>query len=146
MKTKIENLFTNNEGMNLRKLAIATDCTYQVLLKAAKKPIVGKAYDPTEINYDELAKSVERKITPEEFDAIDFEAIIASARTTSAQLTAFDFEVGESFTLRNDKDGRTYNMLLKTDTHVVIIRDDTTQPRVMSNDTFAHQGPKKVEA
>ena len=144
MKTRIEKLFNENEAMNLRKLAIATNCTYQVLLKAAKKPIVGEAYDPTKINYEELAKAILRKISAEEFDAIDFEAIIASARTTSAQLTASDFEVGESFTLRNDKDGRAYNMLLKTDTHVVIIRDDTTQPRVMSNETFAHQGPKKL--
>lgn len=144
MKTKIEKLFENNEAMNLRKLALATGCTYQVLLKAAKKPIVGEAYDPTKINYEELAKSIERKISVEEFDAIDFEAIIASARTTSAQLSASDFEVGECFTLRNDKDDRTYEMLLKTDTHVVIIRDDTTQPRVMSNETFAHQGPKKL--
>lgn len=144
MKTKLEKLFNENEAMNLRKLAIATNCTYQVLLKAAKKPIVGEAYDPTKINYEELAKSIERKISVEEFDAIDFDAIIASARATSAQLSASDFEVGESFTLRNDKDGRTYKMLLKTDTHVVIIRDDTTQPRVMSNETFAHQGPKKL--
>ena len=144
MKTRIEKLFNENEAMNLRKLAIATNCTYQVLLKAAKKPIVGETYNPTKINYEELAKSIERKISVEEFDAIDFDAIIASARTTSAQLSASDFAVDESFTLRNDKDGRTYKMLLKTDTHVVIIRDDTTQPRVMSNETFAHQGPKKL--
>ena len=144
MKTKLEKLFNENEAMNLRKLAIATNCTYQVLLKAAKKPIVGETYDPTKINYEELAKSIERKISVEEFDAIDFDAIIANARTTSAQLAASDFAVDESFTLRNDKDGRAYKMLLKTDTHVVIIRDDTTQPRVMSNETFAHQGPKKL--
>lgn len=144
MKTKLEKLFNENEAMNLRKLAIATNCTYQVLLKASKKPVVGEAYDPTKINYEELARAIERKISVEEFDAIDFDAIIASARTTSAQLTASDFAVDESFILRNDKDGRTYKMLLKTDTHVVIIRDDTTQPRVMSNETFAHQGPKKL--
>lgn len=144
MKTKLEKLFNENEAMNLRKLAIATSCTYQVLLKASKKPVVGEAYDPTKINYDELAKCIERKLSPEQFDAIDFESILANARTTSAQLTASDFAVDECFILRNDKDGRTYKMLLKTDTHVVIIRDDTTQPRVMSNDTFAHQGPKKL--
>ena len=144
MKTRLEKLFNENEAMNLRKLSIATNCTYQVLLKASKKPIVGETYDPTKINYEELAKSIERKMSVEEFDAIDFEAIIANARATSAQLSASDFAVDECFTLRNDKDGRTYKMLLKTDTHVVIIRDDTTQPRVMSNETFAHQGPKKL--
>ena len=144
MKTKIEKVFENYPEMNLRKLAIATGCTYQVLLKASKKPIVGETYDPTKINYEELAKSIERKISVEEFDAIDFENIVKSAKVTSAQLTASDFEVDEVFTLRNDKDGYNYKMLLKTDTHVVILREDTTQPRVMSNDTFAHQGPKKI--
>lgn len=145
MKTRLENLFNDHSEMNLRKLAIASDCTYQVLLKAARKPIIGQPYDPSAINYEELAKSVERKISVEEFDEIDFDAIISDARITSKQLTSADIEIGESFYLRNDKDGRTYNMLLKTDTHVVICRDDTTQPRVMSNDTFAHQGPKKIE-
>ena len=144
MKTKIEKLFENNEAMNLRKLAIATNCTYQVLLKAAKKPIVGEAYDPTKINYDELAKTILRKLSIEEFDAIDFEAIIANSKATSAQLSSADFEINEEFTLRNDKSNLKYTMLLKTNTHVVIIRDDTTQPRVMSNETFAHQGPKKL--
>lgn len=144
MKTKLETLFSTYPEMNLRKLSIATNCTYQVLLKASKKPIVGEAYDPTKINYEELAKSIERKLSVEEFDTIDFENIVKSARVTSAQLSASDFAVDECFTLRNDKDGRTYKMLLKTDTHVVIIRDDTTQPRVMSNETFAHQGPKKL--
>ena len=144
MKTRIEKLFNENEAMNLRKLALATNCTYQVLLKASKKPIVGETYDPTKINYEELAKTILRKISIEEFDAIDFEAIIANARTTSAQLSASDFEINEEFTLRNDKSNLKYTMLLKTNTHVVIIREDTTQPRVMSNETFAHQGPKKL--
>ena len=144
MKTRIEKLFNENEAMNLRKLAIATNCTYQVLLKAAKKPIVGEPYDPTKINYEELAKSIERKMSVEEFDAIDFEAIIANSKATSAQLSSADFEINEEFILRNDKSNLKYTMLLKTNTHVVIIREDTTQPRVMSNETFAHQGPKKL--
>ena len=58
MKTRIEKLFNENEAMNLRKLALATNCTYQVLLKAAKKPIVGETYDPTKINYEELSKCI----------------------------------------------------------------------------------------
>ena len=144
MKTRIEKLFNENEAMNLRKLSLATNCTYQVLLKASKKPIVGETYDPTKINYDELAKTILRKISIEDFDAIDFEAIIANSKATSAQLSSADFEINEEFTLRNDKSNLKYTMLLKTNTHVVIIREDTTQPRVMSNDTFAHQGPKKL--
>lgn len=144
MKTRLEKLFNENEAMNLRKLSLATNCTYQVLLKASKKPIVGETYDPTKINYDELAKTILRKISIEEFDAIDFEAIIANSKATSAQLSSADFEINEEFTLRNDKSNLKYTMLLKTNTHVVIIREDTTQPRVMSNDTFAHQGPKKL--
>lgn len=144
MKTRIEKLFNENETMNLRKLSLATNCTYQVLLKASKKPIVGETYDPTKINYDELAKTILRKISIEDFDAIDFEAIIANSKATSAQLSSADFEINEEFTLRNDKSNLKYTMLLKTNTHVVIIREDTTQPRVMSNDTFAHQGPKKI--
>lgn len=144
MKTKLEKLFNENEAMNLRKLSLATNCTYQVLLKASKKPIVGETYDPTKINYDELAKTILRKISIEEFDAIDFEAIIANSKATSAQLSSADFEINEEFILRNDKSNLKYTMLLKTNTHVVIIREDTTQPRVMSNETFAHQGPKKI--
>ena len=144
MKTKLEKLFNENEAMNLRKLSLATNCTYQVLLKASKKPIVGETYDPTKINYEELAKTILRKISIEDFDAIDFEAIIANSKATSAQLSSADFEINEEFTLRNDKSNLKYTMLLKTNTHVVIIREDTTQPRVMSNDTFAHQGPKKL--
>ena len=132
--------FEKIEGLSLRKFACFTGVCYQYLLKASKKPIVGEAYNPEAINWAEVERVVAKKMAIKD---IDWDALAKSVvvKEPISQLT--DFAVGTIFNLRNDE--RTYAIVYKTETHVVFIADNETQPRIMNNDTFMHQGPRTVK-
>ena len=57
LREKIE-MYTN---VSLRKLAEAINVRYPTILKASKKPVVGKPYDPTVWNFDALDELVAKK-------------------------------------------------------------------------------------
>lgn len=146
------------ETMSLRQIAIMTGATYNVLLKASKAPVAGMAYDPEAINYKAVQAALIRKLTLAVYNGIAWEEMIANAvsatglRTTSAADMA-DFVVDDIIKLRDikDKDNHItvlplYKILILTGTHVVLIptTEGNTTPRVMSYDTFLHQGGKVV--
>lgn len=53
---------------SLKSIAEATNVCYQYLLKVAKKPVAGAAYDPNAINVDEVKKVLSRKVNLDEFE------------------------------------------------------------------------------
>lgn len=130
----------NHPTISLKKLADATGCCYQYLLKASKKPIQGEAYDAAAINYDEVERLVRRKKAIED---IDFDAIEATVKVIEPVSKLADISVDTRFKLRADEN--IYTAIYLTDTHIVFIADNSTQPRVMNLDTFAHQSPRIVE-
>lgn len=133
----IRTMFEENENLSLRKLALACDISYGVMMKSAKKPIAGVPYDPTAINYDEITALLERReIDPA---SLDVAQIVGEAR--KAALKETDIAVGDEFTIRNDE--RKWKVIAVT-TECICVQNEETL-RSMSIATFLHQTPRKVE-
>lgn len=141
---KFYELKTTHENLSLKKICEVTNTCYQYVLKASKKPIPDKPYDPTEINYDEVDKIFERKGI--NLDDYDWDTIESEIITTVPVNDIADFTVDTEFTLREveEKKGTIYRVIYTTETHIVFMSVDSTQPRVMNYDTFVHQSPRII--
>lgn len=126
------------ENLSLRKLAVALDVNYSMLLKASKMPIPNEVYDPDATNYAAIEMYI-RKKHPD--DLIDYSEIASQDLNATIKLP-FKPEVNQVFTIRGTDVEHT--MIHVTPTHVVFQAVDSTQPRVMSMNTFMHQTPKLV--
>ena len=140
----IETIRANYPKLSLKSICEAAGLCYQYVLKASKQPIAGQAYDPEAVNYDAIAKIVERKGV--DLSTIDWAALESNVKVTTPVNKQEDFKIGTEFTLREseEKKGTVYSILVTTDTHLVFMAVDSTQPRVMNWDTFVHQSPRII--
>lgn len=140
--TNFETLKTTYPKVSLKKICEVTNVCYQYVLKASKKPIPNTPYDPTSINYDEVDKIFERKGI--DLSSFDWETIENEITTIIPINKVEDFTVGKEFTLREteEKKGTIYSVIYTTETHIVFMSNESTQPRVMNWDTFVHQSPR----
>jgi hypothetical protein len=135
---KLETIMKDNE-LSLRQVSLNLDINYNMLLKAAKKPIIGIPYDPTFINYTEVETYIAKHCN---LDDIDWSSMKDSSTVSNMKLPT-NLEVGSHFSIRGEDD--TFEMRIVTPTHVCFMPLNGTQPRVMSIATFLHQGPKEVK-
>ena len=136
----LQSLFEQYPNASLRKLAAATDVNYGVLLKKSKDPIPGEAYDPEATNW----KALEDKLTAKGVDwtTLDWEAMNAgpNRKGTALQKDIEAFKVGDKVYLRRNN-SVPYEILYKTETHVVIMLEGTSEPQAWANNTFLINGP-----
>lgn len=136
----LQKCFELNPNASLRKLAAATNVNYGVLLKKSKDPIPGEAYDPEATNW----KALEDKLTSKGIDwnTLDWEALNAGPNRKGAALQKdIDaFHIGDKVYLRRDNT-TPYEILYKTETHVVIMKVGTSEPQAWANNTFLINGP-----
>lgn len=136
----LQSLFEAYPNASLRKLAAATDVNYGVLLKKSKDPIPGEAYDPEATNW----KALEDKLTSKGVDwtTLDWEAMNAgpNRKGTALQKDIDAFKVGDKVYLRRNN-SVPYEILYKTETHVVIMLEGTSEPQAWANNTFLINGP-----
>ena len=136
----LQALFEAYPNASLRKLAAATDVNYGVLLKKSKDPIPGEAYDPEATNW----KALEDKLTSKGVDwtTLDWEAMNAgpNRKGTALQKDIDAFKVGDKVYLRRNNTVP-YEILYKTETHVVIMLEGTSEPQAWANNTFLINGP-----
>lgn len=136
----LQSLFEQYPNASLRKLAAATDVNYGVLLKKSKDPIPGEAYDPEATNW----KALEDKLTAKGVDwtTLDWEAMNAgpNRKGTALQKDIDAFKVGDKVYLRRNN-SVPYEILYKTETHVVIMLEGTSEPQAWANNTFLINGP-----
>lgn len=136
----LQSLFEQYPNASLRKLAQATDVNYGVLLKKSKDPIPGEAYDPEATNW----KALEDKLTAKGVDwtTLDWEAMNAgpNRKGTALQKDIEAFKVGDKVYLRRNN-SVPYEILYKTETHVVIMLEGTSEPQAWANNTFLINGP-----
>lgn len=127
-------------NVSLRKLAEATSVSYQMLLKASKKPIAGVLYDPEAINYEEIAAMLNRREV--NLETIDFEELnkVAPRGRIGSSKSFSDYTVGMKIYLR-DNNETPYEIVYKTETHIVLMLEGTTEPRLLSENTFFFKGP-----
>lgn len=138
--TSLQSLFEQYPNASLRKLAAATNINYGVLLKKSKDPIPGEAYDPEATNW----KALEDKLTAKGVDwtTLDWEALNAgpNRKGTALQKDIDAFKVGDKVYLRRNNT-TPYEILYKTETHVVIMLEGTSEPQAWANNTFLINGP-----
>lgn len=127
-------------NVSLRKLALACECSYGWIMKKSKEPIVGEAYDPNSINYVAVAATFAKKGI--DLSKVDWDALNEASIKNGTQLTKnMDaFEVGGKVYLREDNT-TPFIICYKTETHIVIMKEGTTEPRAWSHGTFLMKGP-----
>lgn len=128
-------------NVSLRKLALSLELSYGWILKCSKKPIPGQPYDPDAVNYDEVQKTFERKGI--DYTQLDWEALNEASQTSrgiSLQKDMSAFQVGGKVYLREDNEVP-FDICYKTDSHIVIMKEGSTEPRAWSHSTFLMKGP-----
>lgn len=137
----LEELMKQYPNVSLRKLALSLELSYGWILKCSKKPIAGKPYDPDAVNYEEVAKTFARKGI--DLNSLDWPTLNEAAQTTRGLLLTKDMEAfrcGQSVYLREDNEVP-FEICYKTDTHIVIMKHGSTEPRAWSHSTFLMKGP-----
>ena len=137
----LEELMKTYPNVSLRKLALSLELSYGWILKCSKKPIPGQPYDPDAINYEEVAKTFERKGI--DLSTLDWESLNESTQTSRGILLTKDmdaFQVGQKVYLREDNEVP-FDICYKTETHIVIMKEGATEPRAWSHSTFLMKGP-----
>lgn len=138
--SSLQKCFELNPNASLRKLAQATNINYGVLLKKSKDPIPGEAYDPEATNWAAL----EAKLTSKgvDWNNLNWSELNAgpNRKGTSLQKDIEAFKVGDKVYLRRDNT-TPYEILYKTETHVVIMKVGTSEPQAWANNTFLINGP-----
>ena len=128
-------------NVSLRKLALSLELSYGWILKCSKKPIPGQPYDPDAVNYDEVAKTFSRKGI--DLESLDWESLNESTQTSHGILLTKDmdsFRTGHYVYLREDNEVP-FEICYKTDTHIVIMKVGSTEPRAWCHYTFLMKGP-----
>ena len=136
----LESLMKQYPNASLRKLALATEVAYGWLLKKSKEPIPGVAYDPTAINYEAVQEVFEKKgiaLAELDWSALN-EATVRAGGLLTKDMDAY--EVGKKVWLREDN-VTPFEILYKTGTHIVIMKEGSTEPRSWSHATFLMKGP-----
>ena len=136
----LESLMKEYSNASLRKLSLATEVAYGWLLKKSKEPIPGVPYDPAAINYDSAQAVFEKRGIA--LNALDWnslnEATVRAGGLLTKDMDAF--QVGQKIYLREDN-VTPFEILYKTGTHIVIMKEGSTEPRSWSHATFLMKGP-----
>lgn len=139
----LQEKFEKYPNVSLRKLAPAVGVNYGLLLKKSKEPVQGQVYDPEATNWEALAAVcstiLERR---RNYANIDWEALNEGGARKSATLIKDmeKFPVGAKVYLRKNNE-TPYEIVYKTETHVVIQLEGTQEPIAWSNSTFLINGP-----
>lgn len=134
--------FEANPNATVRKLANSCGVkNYMGLLNASRKPVAGMTYDPDALNYDAMAKVLLRNGV----DAanIDWAEVAAETRRTPGTVVKdlSAFEVGMKVYLRRVPT-TPYTIVYKTETHIVLLLEGSTEPLAWKNTTFLFNGPQ----
>lgn len=136
----LQSYFTMYPNASIRKLAAATNINYGIMLKKSKEPVVGETYDPERINW----KALEEKLTAKGIDwnKLDWDEMNSERSHKGATLCKDmeQFEVGKKVYLRKNNDVP-YEIVYKTDTHIVIMLEGSSEPLAWSHNTFLINGP-----
>ena len=136
----LQSFFERYPNASLRKLSAVVDVYYGILLKKSKEPVPGQAYDPEAINWAAL----EQKLTDKGVDwtKLDWDALNCERSRKGATLVKdmSAFKVGDKVYLRRNNT-TPYEVLYKTETHIVIMLEGTSEPQAWANNTFLINGP-----
>lgn len=137
----LEATLQSHTNVSLRKLALASETTYGLLLKAARKPVEGQPYDPTSINYQAVTEYFDRReINLADLDWDQMNTATAVSRESQISKDLSSYAVNSEWYLREDNE-TPFVVIYTTETHIVIIKKGTQEPHAMSFNTFLAKGP-----
>ena len=127
-----------SKGLTLRKIAHASGANYGKLLKASRQPIPGVPYDPETMNFEAMVKVLQP--VAEAFAAVDWNEVLKNGVRKAVVVKDIEaFKVGTKVYLRRSENS--FEIVWTTDTHVVILEENSTEPKCWSWDTFLANGP-----
>ena len=139
----IKDYLEKYENVSLRKLSIETGCTYGLVLKQARKPVQGQLYDPNSINYEALDAYFEkREVDLSTLNWDELNKVTSRIGEASISKNMEDYQVGTTWWLREDNENP-FEIVYKTDTHIVVLKQGDTEPHSMKHSTFLAKGPMK---
>lgn len=136
----IQDVMSTYPRLSLKRICDTLEIGYQYILKTSKQPIAGQPYDPNAVNYAAIQAIFDRRNI--DLSNVAWNIVEASVVTYEPVTKLEEFEVGNEIKLRADDDVYVIHMI--TDTHIVFMAVDSTQPRVMNKDTFMHQSPRII--
>ena len=134
----LASLMAKYENVSIHKISKITNVTYGLILKKAKQPIANIPYDPEAINYDAVeeylrGRGISVKDLPwDEMNTTESKAVLIHDHE--------QFQPGMKVYLRSDKT-TPVQILFKTETHIVFMKEGTTEPKSWSINTFMLNGP-----
>ncbi len=135
--------FEQYPNVSLRKLAPEVKVNYGILLKKSKEPVVGEAYNPEATNWVALATVCSTILERRRgYAEINWEELNkgASRNTATLQKDMGAFPVGSKVYLRKNNE-TPYEVVYKTETHIVIQLLGTQEPICWAHNTFLINGP-----
>lgn len=132
--------FEQYPNVSIRRLAQATNITYGLMLKKSKEPTPGEAYNPEAINWTALEQYlIKREV---KIDELDWDALNVETSRQGATLVKdmSQFNVGGKVYLRKNNT-TPYEIVYKTETHIVLMLEGTSEPTALSHNTFLLYGP-----
>ena len=131
------------ENVSFRSLSNALEVNYGAILKGSKTPIAGQIYDPEAVNWDQVATEFAKR-NANFLDGVDWEELNAqSVKKVGVEKNLDEFGVGDKVYIRKYPT-TPYTVVWKTETHIVIQLEGTTEPKCWSHGTLLLNGPSKT--
>ena len=133
--------FEKHPNATIRKFAHATEMNYMGLLNASRKPVVGEAYDPEAKNYNAMAELIAKNGV--DVAGVNWEELETINRASTATLIKDmdKFTVGSKVYIRRNPT-TPYEIVYKTETHIVLLLEGSTEPIAWKHSTFLFNGPQ----
>ena len=133
--------FEKHPNATIRKFAHATEMNYMGLLNASRKPVVGEAYDPEAKNYNAMAELIAKNGV--DVAGVNWEEPETINRASTATLIKDmdKFTVGSKVYIRRNPTSP-YEIVYKTETHIVLLLEGSTEPIAWKHSTFLFNGPQ----
>ena len=132
-------------NVSLRSLSLALEVNYGAILKASKTPICGAIYDPEKTNWDEIATQFAKRNANFLRDGkLDWEELNTQSLKTNINVSKSleDFNVGDKLYIRKYPT-TPFEIIYKTETHIVMLLEGTTEPISWKQTTLLLNGPTK---
>jgi hypothetical protein len=142
LKLNLKTLMEQHPNGTLAKLADAVDAPVAAVRAKAKQPVQGVAYDASSINYEAIEAYLLKRKPELQLEELDWNKLNEKTERATKVLkdTNIDFSVGKKYYLRYFKS--VWQIVYATETHVCIVTEGNTQPKVMAKTTFVNCGVK----
>lgn len=133
--------FEKHPNATIRKFAHALEMNYMGLLNASRKPVVGEAYDTEAKNYNAMAELIAKNGV--DVAGVNWEELETINRASTATLIKDmdKFTVGSKVYIRRNPT-TPYEIVYKTETHIVLLLEGSTEPIAWKHSTFLFNGPQ----